>query len=291
MSLENVAVCPICSGNSFVPYLTCKDYTTTGETFHVKQCIGCNMLVTTPRPTENDAHRYYQSSKYISHTGTAAGIIDYIYLIVRGFTLNWKYKLVKRHLSKNKMLEYGCGTGSFLNYCIERGVDAYGIEPSAEARANHARIQSSLDSLSESDFDVITLWHVIEHVYSVNDILEKLKERLSKTGTIFIAVPNHKSDDAKHYGAEWAAYDVPRHLWHFSKTNMEALLAKHAFKLQAVLPMKLDSFYVSMLSEKNIAGGTLTLPGAINALRAGIRSNQKGSKDLNYSSLIYVAQK
>jgi hypothetical protein len=291
MSLEEVITCPACTGQTFSPHLTGKDYTATGELFHVKQCTACGLLITSPRPTETNAGRYYQSSAYISHTGAATGLIDYIYLIVRRFTLNRKYRLVTNRNTHRKLLDYGSGTGAFLNYCIEKGIDAYGIEPSVIARDAHTKVRESLDKLEVNEFDIITLWHVLEHVYTLDQTLDQLKQRLTKTGTIFIAVPNWQSSDAKHYGAEWAAYDVPRHIWHFSQASMKRLLTNKGLTLQAIIPMKLDSYYVSLLSEKNANGGNLSLLKIFHALKTALVSNVRAKKNLNYSSLIYVATK
>ncbi len=247
--------------------------------------------MTNPRPQESEAGKYYESSAYISHTAKAAGLIDYIYLIVRRFTTNWKYSLTKKYLSTNTLLDYGCGTGSFLNYCLEKGIDAYGIEPSVHARAKHARIHDSIEHLQEKQFDVITLWHVLEHVYTLDSTLDQLKSCLRNTGTIFIAVPNWQSPDAQHYKSEWAAYDVPRHIWHFSQKNMTDLLKKKGFNLHQIIPMRLDAYYVSLLSEKNIAGGNLQLSKFLKAIVIAFKSNHQAKNDLNYSSLIYVATK
>jgi 2-polyprenyl-3-methyl-5-hydroxy-6-metoxy-1,4-benzoquinol methylase len=291
MSLEELITCPACTGNTFIPHIIGKDHTATGELFHVKQCTTCGLLVTSPRPTETNAARYYQSTAYISHTGAAAGLIDYIYLIVRRFTLNWKYHLIRNRNPHGKLLDYGSGTGAFLNHCIDKGIDAYGIEPSVIARDAHTKVAESLDKLEVNEFDVITLWHVLEHVYPLEQTLDQLKQRLAKTGTIFIAVPNWQSSDAKHYGAEWAAYDVPRHIWHFSQAAMKQLLTKKGFKLQAIIPMKLDAYYVSLLSEKNANHGKLSITRIVRALKTALISNVRAENDLNYSSLIYVATK
>ncbi len=291
MPLEKISSCPICGGKNFTPLHTCKDYTATGELFHVERCTTCSLVITNPRPHESDSANYYQSPAYISHTVTANGLMDYIYLTVRHFTLKWKYNLVKQPLSNTKLLDYGCGTGSFLNYCIEKSIDAHGVEPSLTARAQHSKIVESLDKLEDTNFDVITLWHVLEHVYTLEQTLDDLKKRLANTGTIFIAVPNWQSYDAKHYGAEWAAYDVPRHIWHFSQAAIKDILKKKGFKLQNTIPMKLDAYYVSLLSEKNSAGGQLSPSAILRAMHTAFKSNTNAKRDLNYSSLIYVATK
>ena len=295
MSLEKVELCPICTGKSFTPFLVCKDYTTTGELFHVEQCINCGLLLTNPRPQHNLLGKYYQSKSYISHTSAANGIIDYIYLIFRKLTIRWKFKLIKPSLTFNKLLDVGCGTGHFLHHCKQAGVDAYGVEPSAEAR--HVASKQNLDvvetiqALPAVKFDVITLWHVLEHIYDLKKTIEHLKERLEENGIIFIAVPNWQSFDASHYKTYWAGYDVPRHAWHFSKATMQLLIHACGLKLKGTLPMKLDAYYVSLLSEKYSLKGNLNLLQALHAVTIGFQSNRKGKHDMNYSSLIYLVQK
>lgn len=290
MSLEKLASCPVCGSKSFTPFLICLDHTTTGESFHVEQCVQCHLLATTPRPTETDAARYYQSAKYISHTSASQGFVDRIYLLVRHFTLKWKYSLVKKYIKTNTILDFGAGTGHFLDYCLSKKINAYGIEPS-DAKKNHPRIKDSLDQIPLKRFDVITMWHVLEHVYKLDDTLSALKNLLTNSGTIFIAVPNWQSYDSTFYKNHWAAFDVPRHLWHFSQKNMTRLLEQNGFKVLDVIPMKLDAYYVSQLSEKYQNNGRLTLSRLLRAMRVAFSSNLKAKTDRNYSSLIYVAGK
>lgn len=295
MSLERVEHCPICANNTFQPFLVCKDYTTTGELFHVEQCTQCGMVITNPRPTQEKASTYYQSSQYISHNTIATGLFDSIYLVVRRFTLRWKRRLVNPYLNGNLLLDVGCGTGSFLHHCKQSGLEVYGVEPSDDARAKalgyDLRIVESIEKLPHVQFDVITLWHVLEHMYELNASLEKIKDRLADNGIIFIAVPNWQSPDASHYHENWAGYDVPRHVWHFSKAAMEMVLKNSGLKLKKIIPMMLDAFYVSLLSEKNAGHGKLSILKAMKAIRNGYQSNLKAKRGMNYSSLIYLVQK
>jgi len=293
MLLENVTSCPVCNETSFTPFLICRDYTTSEKMFHVEQCTSCELLITTPRPTEKESGSYYQSKSYISHTSAAAGIMDYIYLIVRGLTLSWKYKIIQKDIIGNRLLDMGCGTGSFLNYCTGKGINAFGVEPSTEARAaaSNTKVVESLKELDETGFDAITLWHVLEHVYDLENTINILKNKLAENGTIFIAVPNWKSYDSEYYKAYWAGYDVPRHVWHFSKNTMTRLIENQGLQIKKIIPMKLDSFYVSLLSEKYKANGKLSITGLIKGIILGMRSNIKGHRKVNNSSLIYLIQK
>lgn len=220
--------------------------------------------------------------------------MDRIYLIVRLFSLRWKYRLVKIHIHNNQLLDIGCGTGNFLSECKRHGMEVHGVEPSSEARSKAPStipIVSSMDYLPKIKFGAITLWHVLEHTYDLIQMLEQIKIMLLDSGTIFIAVPNCESDDAQHYKEAWAAYDVPRHVWHFSKLTMQAALKRANLKVHAIIPMKLDAYYVSLLSEKNKSEGQLSVYGSLKAILAGLRSNLRGKRGMNYSSLLYIVQK
>jgi SAM-dependent methyltransferase len=193
-----------------------------------------------------------------------------------------------------KILDYGCGTGEFLNEMNNNGYQCTGIEPSPKA-SEHAKNSYQLEvlnpdklhTLQDANYDVITMWHVMEHIHDLNETISTLKQKLKSDGHLIIAVPNHSSWDAAHYQSYWAAYDVPRHLYHFTNRSVGKLLSMHGFTLNKMLPMKWDAFYVSLLSEK-YKKNTF---GPVAAFIAGMRSNFSGMMDINkYSSLIYIAK-
>jgi len=294
MALESVNYCPICKGNHFTLFNRCIDHTTSGETFSIYQCSTCNFLITSPRPDANSIGKYYQSENYISHTNSSKSVIDKIYKSVRSITLQWKLNLIQKHQKSGTILDYGCGTGEFLNTCKTASWKCFGVEPSAEARqkAEHLtnlKLSQSLSEIASNKFDVITLWHVLEHIEDLNEKLSELKNHLAQDGTIFIAVPNYESLDGKLYQSHWAGYDVPRHLWHFSQTTMGKLLSNHGLKLKEVVPMKQDSFYVSLLSEKYLHPNRNIVLTGLSALLAGLKSNHAARSNQNYSSLVYIA--
>jgi 2-polyprenyl-3-methyl-5-hydroxy-6-metoxy-1,4-benzoquinol methylase len=292
--MYSVESCPVCSSNSFIDSGKAKDYTVSHETFQLKRCTRCDFLITSPRPPDNLLGKYYLSDTYVSHTAKASTLFDKLYENVRNQALKWKFTLVNKSSPKqhSSILDFGCGTGFFLKKMKESGYNIAGVEPSSMARANaekitNSKIYSGINEI-ENNFDVITLWHVLEHVSNLNEVITQLKERLKKNGTLFIAVPNHKSADAQIYGMMWAGYDVPRHLWHFEQKTMQQLLNKHQLKIIDTIPMKLDAFYVSMLSEKNLSNGQSIITftkGFFN----GLLSNFK-AKSNNYSSIIYIAR-
>jgi len=293
--MKHLSVCPVCQATHFVDHLSCKDYTVSHETFTLQKCTGCGFVITNPRPDETPLPRYYQSDAYISHSNKTLNIVDKVYKVSRTFTLKWKYNLVQRHsLTKPvSILDYGCGTGAFLRECKRHKMIISGVEPSPAAR-NHAKANTATEILSHIDevkavFDVLTLWHVLEHVSDLNETIAKLKNHLDKSGTMFIAVPNLQSFDAIRYKEHWAGYDVPRHLWHFSRKPMEILLSRHDLKLINVAPMRLDSYYVSLLSEKYKKGNSVV--SMLKAILQGWKSNNEANSTQEFSSLIYIARK
>ena len=290
----NQVHCPACGSYSLHHFLDCIDHSVSRESFRLIQCKNCDLLLTDPQPDAAGIQRYYQFEDYVSHTSNATNLINSIYLFARKYTLKQKLNLINNYSDKGKLLDMGCGTGNFLDVCIRNGWWAGGIESSENARKIAMKtvrnISGSLQDHIGQDYDVITLWHVLEHLKNFSASLDILKKLLKTSGTIFIAVPNYQSYDARHYKEYWAGYDVPRHLWHFSKKTMENILRKHQFKLVDIRPMKLDAYYVSLLSEK-YRRKKITPVGLLNALKTGLASNLSARKTINYSSLIYIVRK
>ncbi len=287
--LKEFKDCPVCQGNHFTHFLNCTDHTTTQEQFNIVTCDDCGFKFTNPYPANLAA--YYKDESYISHTNKAQNLTQRIYKIARKYTLGQKEKMVSGLSDGRKILDFGCGTGHFLNKCAESGWQVQGLEPSDQARSQHGpllqgKIVNSIDLLSDEKVDIITLWHVLEHIEALNETLDKLRQKLCSTGKLLLAVPNAASLDAKIYQEHWAAYDLPRHLYHFEPQTMALLAKKHGFKISAQKPMKLDSFYVSLLSEEYKTGKQNYLP----AFMAGLKSNLAARKDNNYSSLIYILE-
>lgn len=291
--------CPVCEESQFSSLTSCVDNTVSHETFKIVKCTNCDFTLTSPRPEDSKLGGYYLSDNYISHSNKATTLLDRVYLLARRFTLQWKVNLLlKYYTNQNKIniLDYGCGTGEFLKSCKDAGFTISGVEPSRNARAkssetNQIKIQESLDKLERQNFNIITMWHVLEHIPNFEEVIQKLKSKLTDDGILFIAVPNHKSFDGQYYQNHWAGFDVPRHLWHFSSGTMKKILVKNNLNLIDICGMKLDSYYVSLLSEKYKSENKTTLKGCINAVINGLRSNQKAKKTGEYSSLIYIIKK
>jgi len=294
VSYERLESCPVCGKNEFRNKLVVEDKSVSKESFAIVQCQSCTFQFTNPRPGLADIGRYYESDDYVSHNSAATGVINQAYRVARFFTMRRKVALLNKQAPrKGKLLDYGCGTGHFLATARADGWQVSGYEPSPRAREEATQRvgqpigSESLVSFQQGSFDAITLWHVLEHVHTLNETLQQLISLLKPDGVLIIAVPNVESLDAQHYRQDWAAYDVPRHLYHFSPKTMKLLLKKHKLTVREMLPMPLDAYYVSMLSEKHKAergGGLLTV------LKAGYKSNRYAEEHEGlYSSVIYVS--
>ncbi len=293
----DIVECPICKSRDLQKFTACNDYTVSHETFQISLCSDCALGITTPRPDINKLGEYYQSEEYISHSGKSSGGLGFLYKIARSFSLNWKKEQILRHKKGKgeKILDFGCGTGEFLSTMNKAGWEVTGVEPSDSARLKAEiliarKVHSSLEGALSEKFDVITAWHVLEHVPDLTQTIFQLKSLLKKDGIIFIAVPNYQSPDADFYKEHWAGFDVPRHLWHFSKKTMNTLLELSELKLIETTPMKLDAYYVSMLSEKYKNNNVLNLISLLRGFLSGLKSNLKAKKETNHSSLIYISK-
>jgi len=294
--LEHLSECPICSGTAFEPFLQCRDYTVSNEEFKIVSCKQCGFKFTNPRPDQGSIGKYYESQDYISHSNTKSGFVNKLYHFIKNIAIKNKIDLIKDlHPDKKTILDIGCGTGSFLGEIKKVGWEVYGIEPSLKAReiaisdySITVKAELNLEKFEGRTFSVITMWHVLEHVHELKKKIAEIYSLLETGGYAIIAVPNNTSWDAKHYNSYWAAYDVPRHLSHFSPDNIKNLFYKHELNHLKSLPMKFDSYYVSMLSEKYKKSSM----GLIKAFINGWKSNNKAGKNAEkYSSVIYIFRK
>jgi len=288
--------CPVCKGSNIGHHLFAKDHTVSGKEFPVWKCGDCSLRFTQDIPDEGEIGPYYNADSYVSHTETKQGLINKLYHIIRKRTLQKKYELIVETTGKpaGEIIDIGCGTGAFLEVMKNKGWGVCGLEPDPAARqkAKERGLRvwepSELRDLASQHFDAVTLWHVLEHVHSLDDYMQHISRIVRSSGRILIAVPNHASTDANHYGKNWAAWDVPRHLYHFSPKSMQILLERHNLTLVSKRPMWFDSFYVSMLSEqyKNGKGNLLS------AVLHGGLSNLKAIFDTGRcSSIIYEIKK
>jgi 2-polyprenyl-3-methyl-5-hydroxy-6-metoxy-1,4-benzoquinol methylase len=295
---ERIDQCPVCESERKDHAFIVKDHMVSGESFAISRCRNCSFHYTNPRPKGDKLGAYYESENYLSHQSKQKSIFGLLYEWARNRALNQKLSWIESYAPKDKLLDYGCGAGYFMKHAEKKGWKSYGVEPSEKARALAMRdfggeVTSSLDELEKKKFDAITLFHVLEHVPDLNETLAKLRKRLHKKGILFIALPNHDSYDAKKYMELWAAWDVPRHLYHFNPYTAKLLFKKHKLQIEATLPMKMDAYYVSLLSEQYKAGlQKPSLSTYWQAFWAGLKSNKAAQKNQNtFSSLVYVLKK
>jgi 2-polyprenyl-3-methyl-5-hydroxy-6-metoxy-1,4-benzoquinol methylase len=270
-------------------FLTLKDYSVSKETFDLYHDETLDMLITFPQPSLDNLGKYYESEDYISHTDNQRSLFEKLYHFIKNIALKNKLHLINTlQPNKGRILDIGAGTGDFLSVAKKDGWQTIGVEPSTKAKSiainKGVSFVELTTELENNSFDVISMWHVLEHVPDLDKQINELKRLLKPTGTLIIAVPNFKSFDAKYYGKFWAAFDVPIHFWHFSKTAIKLLFEKEKMKLEKVLPMKFDSFYVSLLSEKYKSGKM----NFIKAFYVGFLSNWKARSSFEHSSHIYI---
>ncbi|MES1197830.1 MAG: class I SAM-dependent methyltransferase [Chitinophagaceae bacterium] len=289
--------CPVCGSTDLVDVLSTTDYTVSGETFMIIECNSCTLRFTQDVPDAVSILPYYKSEDYISHTNTSRGLINRLYKFVRLRTMITKRKLVEKStgLAKGSLLDIGSGIGTFVNEMKQHGWHTTGLEPEPEARETSKKLYNldlkataELNKLPANSFDAITLWHVLEHVHDLHDHMQQLKILLKQNGRLFIAVPNYTSKDAEIYKQFWAAYDVPRHLYHFSPGSIKKLLEKNGLKLVQCKPMWYDSFYISLLSSKNKKGKADMVAAFWNGLSSDIKALSNVEK---CSSVIYIISK
>lgn len=289
--------CPICRSPEIQASLNAKDYTVSLENFEIWQCKNCTARFTQNIPGKNQIGKYYQSGNYVSHSETRKGLINKLYHFVRNYTLGQKLRMIQKvtNLSKGHLLDVGAGTGAFAASMQKSGWHITGLEPDKTARENARKNHDiallepdNLFSLPEESYDVITLWHVLEHVHQLHEYLDTFYKILKPGGKLIIAVPNFTGDDSAHYQQYWAAYDVPRHLYHFSPQSMRQLMKKHLFSITNYKPMWFDSFYVCMLSEEYKTGRKNLIKAFIRGLQSNIRAIQHNEL---CSSVIYIMEK
>lgn len=289
--------CPLCKSDAIRKRFACVDKFATGEQFDIYECSCCGLVFTQDIPDEKEIDKYYESPAYISHSNTNKGLINSIYQLVRRVMLRNKARLVERLtlLKNGKILDYGAGTGHFARVMAAKGWDVTAIEKNSNARELALKEfgfemhgVETLATIADKELDVVTMWHVMEHVQDVDKMWNELYRILDDTGIAVIAVPNCCSYDAHKYGEHWAAYDVPRHLWHFTPSSIMRWGEKHGFLLEKQYTMPFDGFYISLLSEQNKGSRLHTVKGFWNGFKGWLAQCRRRSAS---SSIIYVFRK
>ena len=290
--METLQNCPACGASEMTTHLQAKDYTVSKNTFNIVRCAACDLLFTNPRPEAEQASYFYQSENYISHSNTQKGFINKLYHAVRKITLKQKTNLIQGEQKGTKnLLDIGCGNGHFLHACQQDGWNTFGMEldPETAARAAALTGQSIFPNLQaipeEPQFELISLWHVLEHVYEIDAYFEFFKKRINPGGKLLLALPNSKSFDADYFKEFWAAYDVPRHIYHFNPETIQSIAKKHGFKLAKQHGQIFDSFYIALLSHEYKTGSKKLIASFFVGLWSNLIAYFKTG---NYSSNIYI---
>lgn len=290
----NITNCQVCKSNDLKDFLITKDYFFTKEEFKLSICNKCNFVFTNPIPDKDQIGKYYNTDKYLSHDTNSSGLLGSIYKTVRYFNLKGKYSLIKNFKDNGSVLDIGCGTGEFLNFMKQNKWNTFGVEPEDKAKdfaVNNYDLEiypeSKLQEFPEFNFDLVTMWHVLEHVYDLNTRLSVISKLLKNDGIFINALPIIDSPDSIKFGKYWAGLDVPRHLHHFSHDSFSRLATNNGFEILGSFPLKFDSYYVSYLSHQAKDNSMALLRGLID----GFTSNLSANKNRNYSSMIFVLGK
>lgn len=286
--------CPYCQSETTDIHLKLKDYFLTQENFEIYRCQHCGLLFTWPRPDENVIGNYYKSDEYLSHNEHKKGLVPFIYNRVKRVNIENKFAIATANTKGKRMLDFGCGVGDFINFAKQHGYDVEATDVSEDARnAAAQKLGSPLPSpqkvfaMPDDSFDIITMWHVLEHIADLKSQVFHLDRLLSPEGRLVIALPDYLSYDAQHYKDKWAAYDVPRHLNHFDRKSLQNLFGETKLKLVDTKPLKWDAYYISMLSEK-YRGASLSF---VRGLIQGFKSNRAARKSGEYSSMVYIFER
>jgi len=293
MLRTKIEKCPVCHSPELHDYLKTEDFSVTNEEYQLQECKICGLVLTQNHPVQDEIGKYYEFEEYISHTDTQEGLMNRLYHLARNFMLVKKRRIIEKKVKGGNLLDIGCGTGYFLNHMHENFWVVTGIEQDKDARkfgeekfGLEVYGTEKLAELQDDTYDVITMWHVLEHVHNLDDYLNNIKRLLKDDGLLVLALPNKDSYDAMHYKEYWAAFDVPRHLWHFNIKSLSTLIERFGFNVEKIKAMPLDGAYISMLSEKHKGGGIMK--GIFRGKMAWIKAKFKKK---SASSLIYLIRK
>jgi 2-polyprenyl-3-methyl-5-hydroxy-6-metoxy-1,4-benzoquinol methylase len=289
--------CPVCNSPQLVFFMKCNDFLVTGKEYELYRCSDCNFILTQDHPEEKEIGSFYQSQDYISHSDAQKGLFNSLYHLVRKLMLKRKMSIVKNvsGLNRGTILDIGSGTGYFASTMKKAGWNVSGVEVNDAAREFSIKKfglniipSGEINNIPSYSYDCITLWHVLEHLENPVYYLKEIDRLLKPGGICLVALPNWLSFDAKYYKQFWAAYDVPRHLWHFNPDSIHRLAERYQFNIIEKIPLPFDSYYISILSEKNRQALFPVIQGFFTGFKSNLISLFQQEKN---SSLIYVLKK
>ncbi len=205
--------CPLCRGG-FVRRLFDFD-----ARFHLAECAGCGLVLTVPRLSAEEIGDYYPPEYYGDENRRFNPLFEWLITVFR----RRRVRRIRAYVAKGRVLDVGCGRGLTLSYLAEDGWSVQGVEIS-DVAAGHARSVLGIpvhtgDVLStpfdEGSFDVVVLWHSLEHFAEPGAVLDRCARLLAPGGLLVVAVPNYESLQARASGRSWFHLDVPRHYVHF----------------------------------------------------------------------------
>jgi len=288
--------CPLCNSKNIQAALATMDYSISKEAFDIFDCMDCSFRFTQSIPSPETIGPYYNSEVYISHSDTKEGFVNRVYHTARDLMLNRKRKLVQSLTQGKRLLDVGSGTGYFLDHMKRNGYQVKGIEIDSDARQatkkkfgiEVAEPSSLLNGELKEKVEVVTMWHVLEHLHDLHGYMKSIHHQLTEDGFLLIAVPNHASYDAQYYKKLWAAYDVPRHLWHFTPKTIAQLANKNGFEVVSQKRLPLDPFYNALLSEQYKGNKLALLSGGVVGGISLLKSYLNADKS---TSPIYILKK
>ena len=251
--MENIN-CIICSSESTSPFLMINDrLANIKEDFQLVKCE-CGLVYLNPRPKFENIKKFYQSHEYDPHKNLKNNFRDKTYKIVQKLTLKWKHKIITSFITTGALLDIGGGRGAFAKFMKEKGWEVTLQENfgKIDKRINGLHHIKKLEELDCSDkFDVITLWHSLEHIHDIHALFNKINKFLNPVGILLIAVPNINAPERKFYNKNWAPYDAPRHLYHFNLSSLTLLCSNYGYEIVQKFSLYQDTPYNILLSIKN----------------------------------------
>jgi len=223
--------CIACDSADLAPlYSTVSPDGLLAKEYEILRCSACGMGYTRPVPTREELAILYSGDYHAPERATRFGRCAEF---LRRLFLAHRFKLIAQEVKGGALLDYGCGNGEFVEYARGEAVDAVGIEPNYPASSRFVK-NSTNELPPDARYDLITLWHVLEHIERPEEELRALAGRLADNGRIFISVPNFRSWEARFGKRMWFHLDAPRHICHYTPRSLELVMRKSGLRLKTL---------------------------------------------------------